>query len=185
MRSDSARLWCSSHTGTLGEYTAGAHGEDIDEVIDHVPTLRSVAAQASVLPDMGAMMGLVGKWFTFWGVGARLFLAGLNQVFRPSFTAEEIFEIGDPAVLPIVREIGFANLAIGTFGLPVRAGLSAVRFDCRRPVLWSRRNRPRVAQGPHRERAGCARLRLAHVRLAPRFRRQPRNVTSRHPGVPG
>lgn len=70
-----------------------------------------------MLPDMGAMMGLVGKWFTFWGVGARLFLAGLSQVFRPSFTAEEIFEIGDPAVLPIVREIGFANLAIGTFGL--------------------------------------------------------------------
>jgi hypothetical protein len=79
--------------------------------------LLSVAAQASMLPDIGALMGLVGKWFTFWGVGVRLVLAGLNQVFRPSFTAEEIFETGDPAALPIVREVGFGNLAIGTLGL--------------------------------------------------------------------
>jgi hypothetical protein len=42
--------------------------------------LISVAAQAPMLPDAAALMGLVGKWFTFWGVGVRLFLAGLNQV---------------------------------------------------------------------------------------------------------
>jgi hypothetical protein len=45
--------------------------------------LISVAAEAPMLPDAGALMGLIGKWFTFWGVGVRLFLAGLMQVFRP------------------------------------------------------------------------------------------------------
>lgn len=79
--------------------------------------LISVAAQAQMLPDVGALMGLIGKWFTFWGVGVRLFLAGLSQVFRPRFTAEDIFGIGDPGALAIVREVGFGNLAIGTLGL--------------------------------------------------------------------
>jgi hypothetical protein len=79
--------------------------------------LLSVAAQTSMLPDAGALMGLVGKWFTFWGVGVRLFLAGLNQVFRPHFTAEDIFGIGDPAAHGLVREIGFGNLAMGTLGI--------------------------------------------------------------------
>jgi hypothetical protein len=62
-------------------------------------------------------MGLVGKWFTFWGVGVLLFLAGLNQVFRPHFTAEDVFGIGDPAAHGLVREIGFGNLAMGTLGI--------------------------------------------------------------------
>ena len=79
--------------------------------------LLSVAAQTSMLPDAAALMGLVGKWFTFWGVGVRLFLAGLNQVFRPHFTAEDLFGIGDPAAHGLVREIGFGNLAIGTLGI--------------------------------------------------------------------
>ena len=39
------------------------------------------------------------------------------QVFRPQFTAEDIFEIGDPAAQVIVREIGFGNLAMGTLGI--------------------------------------------------------------------
>jgi hypothetical protein len=79
--------------------------------------LLSVAAEAPMLPDAGALMGLIGKWFTFWGVGVRLFLAGLMQVFRPQFTAEDIFGIGDTGAQAIVREIGFGNLAIGTLGV--------------------------------------------------------------------
>ena len=79
--------------------------------------LISVAAQTSMLPDPAALMGLVGKWFTFWGVGVRLFLAGLSQVFRPHFTAEDVFGIGDPAAHGLVREIGFGNLAMGTLGI--------------------------------------------------------------------
>jgi hypothetical protein len=79
--------------------------------------LISVAIEAPMLPDAGALMGLAGKWFTFWGVGVRLFVAGLNQVFRPGFTAEGIFGIGDPAAHGLVREVGFGNLAIGTLGI--------------------------------------------------------------------
>jgi hypothetical protein len=60
---------------------------------------------------------LVGKWLVFWAVGARLFLAGVRQVLRPQITAEQIFAIKDSAALPIMREVGFGNLAMGTLGL--------------------------------------------------------------------
>jgi hypothetical protein len=33
---------------------------------------------------------LAGKWFTFWGVGVRLFSAGVSQTIRPDFTARTI-----------------------------------------------------------------------------------------------
>jgi hypothetical protein len=79
--------------------------------------LLSVAAEAPMLPDAGALMGLVGKWFTFWAVGVRLFLAGLSQVFRPQLTSEGILGIKDPGAYVIVREVGFGNLAMGTLGL--------------------------------------------------------------------
>ena len=79
--------------------------------------LLSVAAEAPMVPDAAALMTLVGKWFTFWAVGVRLFLAGMTQVLRPQFTAESIFDLEDPGALGIVREVGFANLAIGTLGL--------------------------------------------------------------------
>ena len=35
----------------------------------------------------GGLMPLVGKWFVFWAVGARLFIAGIRQVIQPAFTA--------------------------------------------------------------------------------------------------
>ena len=63
------------------------------------------------------VMLFVGKWFVFWMVGVRLFMAGVRQVAQPQFTAETIFEIKDRAALAIVRELGFANLSTGTLGL--------------------------------------------------------------------
>jgi hypothetical protein len=63
------------------------------------------------------VMVLVGKWFVFWGVGVRLFIAGLRQAIQPQFTAETIFEIKDRAAHAIVREVGFANLSMGALGL--------------------------------------------------------------------
>ena len=60
---------------------------------------------------------LVGKWFVFWSVGARLFLAGLRQCVRPEFTAETILRIESKEAGVLVRELGFANLAMGTVGL--------------------------------------------------------------------
>lgn len=64
-----------------------------------------------------APFALVAKWFTFWGVGVRLFIAGVMQVTRPQFTSKSIFGIADPAAASIVREVGFGNLAMGTLGL--------------------------------------------------------------------
>lgn len=79
--------------------------------------LASIAAEAIRFGHSITDMGLIGKWFVFWAVGARLFLAGVRQVFQPSFTAVEIFEIHEPKALAIVRELGFANLSMGLLGL--------------------------------------------------------------------
>jgi hypothetical protein len=86
--------------------------------------LASVAIEAGRLHEGFASVALIGRWWTFWAVGVRLFVAGIRQVVQPRFTAEEIFEIHDLSVLPIVREIGFANLSMGTLGI-----LSVVRGE--------------------------------------------------------
>ncbi|MGD0864130.1 MAG: DUF6790 family protein [Rhizomicrobium sp.] len=63
------------------------------------------------------LMLLVGKWFVFWSAGVRLTLAGLRQQFQPRFTSEQIFGLKSDDALPIVRELGVANLATGVVGL--------------------------------------------------------------------
>lgn len=60
---------------------------------------------------------LIGKWFVFWAVGARMFAAGINQILRPSFTSEGIFGTSDKGAERIVVEVGFGNVAIGLIGL--------------------------------------------------------------------
>lgn len=77
----------------------------------------SVYAEQHVWHSTAPLMVLIGKWFTFWAVGARLFLAGLRQAFQPRFTAREIFGLKGGDALPIVRELGLANLSMGTLGL--------------------------------------------------------------------
>jgi hypothetical protein len=57
---------------------------------------------------------LVAKWFVFWMVGVRLFLAGLRQIVQPRYTAEHILGVKDPDATLIVRELGIANTAIGS-----------------------------------------------------------------------
>jgi hypothetical protein len=79
--------------------------------------LASIAAEFSWLHTSSDLVALTGKWFAFWGVGMRLGIAGVRQAFNPAFTAQDIFEIDDPRVFPIVRELGFANLALGLLGL--------------------------------------------------------------------
>jgi len=60
----------------------------------------------------------IGKWFLFWGVGVRLFTAGLSQALKPQFTAKGILgEAGSPAALQVVQELGYANLGMGAVGL--------------------------------------------------------------------
>jgi hypothetical protein len=60
---------------------------------------------------------LIGKWFLFWAVGVRLFIAGLRQVTKPAFTAKEIFHIESEESYVVIRELGFANLCFGTLGI--------------------------------------------------------------------
>lgn len=60
---------------------------------------------------------LLGKWFIFSAVGLRLFAAGIKQTTNPAFTAKEIFHINSQESLPIVRELGFANLCFGITGI--------------------------------------------------------------------
>jgi hypothetical protein len=84
--------------------------------------LLFVLPAASVLIDLVWVGGtdlllLIGKWFVFWAVGVRLFIAGVRQVVQPQFTSEGIFEIKDRAAFVIVREVGFGNLSMGTLGL--------------------------------------------------------------------
>jgi hypothetical protein len=62
-------------------------------------------------------LGLIGKWFIFWSVGMRLFIAGLRQAISPSFTAETIFHIQGKESHVIVRELGFANICFGLIGI--------------------------------------------------------------------
>jgi hypothetical protein len=60
---------------------------------------------------------LAGKWFLFWGVGMRLFTAGLKQVADPAFTASQIFHIKEKESFVVVRELGFANCCLGLMAI--------------------------------------------------------------------
>lgn len=85
-----------------------------------------VLAQTVVLPivfgiatlrshETAVVVATFGRWFLFWGIGTRLALAGLVQVVKPNFTTQEI--LGDApqkGANLVTRELGFANLAIGT-----------------------------------------------------------------------
>ena len=73
----------------------------------------SVAAQWGEAP----LLWLVGKWFVFWAVGARLLLAGIRQYTQPQFTSRDILGVDDPKAFVLVRELGGANIATGVVGL--------------------------------------------------------------------
>lgn len=64
-----------------------------------------------------SLMLLVGKWFVFWAAGVRLLMAGVKQVAQPGFTAHQIFKMKTDEALPVVRELGFANTAVGLLGV--------------------------------------------------------------------
>ncbi len=74
--------------------------------------LAAIAIEAAA---GGALLPLVGKWFTFF-LGLRLLSAGVMQCIKPQFTAQTIFRIADPNARKIVKELGFANMAMGGVG---------------------------------------------------------------------
>jgi hypothetical protein len=75
----------------------------------------SIIAEFAMTQGAAGWLPLIGKWVVFWGVGIRLLVAGLRQVFRPALTAG-MLGVKDPAANGLVRELGFGNLAIGTTG---------------------------------------------------------------------
>jgi hypothetical protein len=86
--------------------------------------LMVVVPVGSILFEFAASGGhadlllLAGKWFTFWGVGVRLFTAGVSQVLRPGFTANAILSgRADASASQVVQELGFANVAFGLLGV--------------------------------------------------------------------
>ena len=76
--------------------------------------LASIGIQCLIDGPGMLTAAVVGKWFVFWVVGVRLLLAGLRQIVQPRYTAEQILGIKDPDAVLIVRELGFANTAIGS-----------------------------------------------------------------------
>jgi hypothetical protein len=83
-----------------------------------VAPVVSIVGELAVVQNPAELVILVGKWFIFWGVGVRLFTAGLKQVSQPSFTAS-IMKIKSKDSYIVIRELGFANLAIGTVALSI------------------------------------------------------------------
>jgi hypothetical protein len=78
--------------------------------------VASIVVEHALIPAE-SLTFLVGRWFVFWSVGVRLALAGLRQFFQPTFTAKEIFHMSSNEVLPLVRELGVANMATAAVGL--------------------------------------------------------------------
>src|SRR5271170_1420733 len=60
---------------------------------------------------------LISRWFVFWSVGVRLLLAGVRQIIQPQYTAQVILQLKHAESQVVVRELGFANVAIGLVGL--------------------------------------------------------------------
>jgi hypothetical protein len=80
--------------------------------------LPLVSVIAETVADGSSLLAASAqKWFVFWAVGVRLLSAGLRQIIQPRYTAEAILGISDPDAMLVVRELGFANTAIGTIGV--------------------------------------------------------------------
>ena len=78
--------------------------------------LMGVLPAISIVVERSSAQGLwevAFRWFVFWGIGIRLFLAGVRQAIQPSFTAREIFHLASADAEVIVRELGFANICLG------------------------------------------------------------------------
>jgi hypothetical protein len=60
---------------------------------------------------------LPAKWLIFWGVGIRLFTAGLKQASTPEHMAIQILKLRTRESFVVIRELGFAKIALGIMGI--------------------------------------------------------------------
>jgi hypothetical protein len=90
-------------------------------VLMFILPLASVLAQlllgTHAAPHASDLMPAIAKWYVFWALGVRLFLAGLRQTLQPTYTARTILGLEGAECLVLVREVGFANLAMGTVAM--------------------------------------------------------------------
>jgi len=77
----------------------------------------SIIIEYVIIGKQVSLIELSGKWFIFWAIGLRLFIAGVRQAIKPSFTAETIFHITNKESFVIVKELGFANICLGSIGI--------------------------------------------------------------------
>lgn len=50
----------------------------------------SIAIEKVIIQIQTPIWFLIGKWFVFWAIGIRLFIAGFRQSLHPEFTVSEI-----------------------------------------------------------------------------------------------
>ena len=79
--------------------------------------LTAICAEASVVGSPPRLSAIALKWFVFCGIGLRLGTAGIKQIIKPQFTAREIFKIQNDSILPIIRELGFANVCFSVIAI--------------------------------------------------------------------
>ena len=79
--------------------------------------LFSVVHELYFHGNHAGLLLLVGKWYVFWGVGVRLASAGIRQSLNPRYTAETLLGLKTSEPWFVVRELGFANIAIGVVAL--------------------------------------------------------------------
>jgi len=112
-----------AHVNLLQSFLSSAHsGKRLRVhrrcVFAHVGTAGGVGGpRPFVLGNQARLSLLVGRWFVFWGVGVRLFSAGISQTANPRFTAVTILGLKTSESWMVVRELGFGNLAIGAVAL--------------------------------------------------------------------
>lgn len=76
----------------------------------------SVVTELLLAPSADVVF-LIGKWFTFWGIGVRVLLAGVTQIFKPDVTARSILGLESSDYNIVIQELGFANVALGILGI--------------------------------------------------------------------
>lgn len=77
----------------------------------------SVVCEAALSHHAVSIFAVAAKWFVFWLIGVRQFTAGARQALQPGFTAQKVFKMQSAESFPIVREVGFGNLSMGTLGI--------------------------------------------------------------------
>lgn len=76
--------------------------------------LACIAIQSVTTGHGGLGILTVSRWFVCWSVRIRLLLAGPRRIIQPRYTAEKILRVTGRDSLLLVRELGFANVAMGS-----------------------------------------------------------------------